>query len=300
MLNRRILRIKVFKVLFACVQTEGISVKEALSMLDDACESTRDLYLFLLSIVTPLTAQARSRIEAARSKFNPTEEDLNPNMKFADNALASLLERDIDFSDLIAEKNLNWDNCDVLIRNLYDSIVSEKWFKDYMNAPGRSLGEDIELFEHIFEEKLEDNEDLLPVLEEKSIWWPDECGYALMCCLRSLEDIAKKGRWNYPNLYAKDEDYTFIKRLLQVTLDKWSVYYDTISASAKGWDSDRLFLSDMVLIAMGLAEQEFFPEIPRSVTINEYVELAKYYSTPKSRVFVNGLLDRLIPKKINQ
>ena len=261
MLNRRILRIKAFQVLYAAAETPGMSEKEALSILEASCEATRDLYLYMLSIVSPLTAEAKKRIQAAKGKFHPTEEELHPNTKFADNALAPLLENDPDFSKLLEKKKFGWDNDDVLVRNLFDTISSKPWFADYMAAPERTLAADTELFARFFEELLQDNDALESILEEKCIYWVDDLDYALMCAIQSLRDIARKGRWDLPPLYRSDvlaaegkevdSDKAFAEKLLGGAFASYEDYEARITGATKGWDRDRICQADRVLIILG-------------------------------------------------
>ena len=305
MLNRRILRIKVFKVLYSYAENPSLSLKEALDAFDSSCEATRDLYLYLLSIAGPLTEEARRLLEAARGKFNPTEEELHPHMKFAENALAPLLAEDPDFQKLLERKKLDWSQEDSLIHSLYQDISKEHWFKEYLESPEKSLKEDIKLFKRIFTEEFEENPLVEATVEDRSIHWTDDLPYALCCVIRSLDDIAARGRWSYPPLYQSDvlqsrgvadvdSDRDFAHRLLTAAMGRFSEYSAKVAESVSGFEKDRLFTTDVVFIALGLAESETFPEIPVKVTINEYVEISKYYSTPKSSGFVNGLLDRLI------
>ena len=173
-----------------------------------------------------------------------------------------------------------------------------------MADPEISLAQDVRLFKKVFENEFEDNDALWQILEDRSIYWTDDLPYALTHVIRSLDEIAATGRWEFPPLYQSDilaakgkpvdSDRDFVRRLLTAAFGRFGEYYDKVAGSVRGWDRDRLFTTDIVLIAMGLAEAETFPEIPVKVTINEYVEISKYYSTPKSRSFVNGLLDRLI------
>ena len=248
----------------------------------------------MLSIVSPLTAEARKRIDAAKGKFRPTEEELHPNMKFAENAVAAALEADPDLGKLLERKHLGWDNADVFIRNLFDTVSSRPYFAAYMADPGRSLAGDAKLFKKIFEEEFEDNEELWHILEDKNIYWTEDLGYVLRYDMKAMDALARTGRWDYPELYADPSDRDFVTRLLKSTLVRYEDCYARVAANVSKWESDRLFATDTVLIAMGLTEAEIFPEIPVKVTINEYVEICKHFSTPKSRSFVNGLLDRLI------
>ena len=304
MLNRRILRIKAFKVLYSYAENRTLTLQEALADLDTSCEATRDLYLYMLSIAGPLTAEAARRTEAAGHKFNPTEEELHPNRKFVDNALAPLLAEDPDFQKLLERKKLSWDQDDALVHDLYETVKTRPYYAAYMADPEISLAQDVRLFKKIFETEFEDNDALWQILEDRSIYWTDDLPYALTYVIRSLDEIAATGRWEFPPLYQSDilaakgkpvdSDRDFVRRLMTAAFGRFGEYYDKVAGSVRGWDRDRLFTTDIVLIAMGLAEAETFPEIPVKVTINEYVEISKYYSTPKSRSFVNGLLDRLI------
>ncbi|MBR1707086.1 MAG: transcription antitermination protein NusB [Bacteroidales bacterium] len=311
MLNRRILRIKAFKVLYAYAENPEMTLKEALSSLDASCEATRDLYLFMLSVIPPLTAEAARRIEAAQGKFNPTEEERHPNLKFARNALAPLLEGDPDFRKMVDRKKLSWEQYDVFLHNLYDAVREKPYFAAYMADPEVSLDQDVRLFKKVFEEEFEDNEALWQILEDLSLYWTDDLAYALTYDIRTLDDIRRTGRWELPPLYQSDilrrkgkegvdSDRQFVVNLLSAAFARFDEYYAKVAGSVTKWDRDRLYTTDIVLIAMGLAEAEHFPEIPVKVTINEYVEIAKFYSTPKSRSFVNGLLDRLIRQSVGE
>ena len=139
MLNRRILRIKAFKVLYSNAIAENMSLAQAQSQLDVACEATRDLYIYMLGIVSPLTKIARERIESAKTKFNPTEEELNPNVKFAENALAKLLDADVDFQKILSKKKLSWDQYDIFLKKVMNSIASKDYFAEYMASETSSL-----------------------------------------------------------------------------------------------------------------------------------------------------------------
>ena len=304
MLNRRILRIKAFKELYACAENPGKSLKEALADLDASMEATRDLYLLMLSVIPPLTAEASRRIEAARGKFNPTEEDLNPNLKFVRNNLSPLLEDDPDFRKIIEKKKISWDQYDVFLHDLYESVKTKPWYQAYMESPEVSLAEDVRLFKKMYEEEFEDSDALAAILEDLNIRWTDDLGYVLGFIIRDLDDIARTGRWRLPPLVNSDllirqgkkadSDLRFVRTLLETAVGNYPQYEKMIAALVSRWDSDRLYTTDVVLIALGLSEAVCFPEIPLRVTINEYVEISRFYSTPKSGSFVNGLLDRLI------
>ena len=304
MLNRRILRIKAFKVLYANILAGNSSLAQAETQLDQSCEATRDLYLYMLSVVPALTQIAKDRLDAAKTKLRPTEEDLNPNTKFVDNALAKLIAEDVDLNKLLAKKKFSWAQYDLILKKIMNSVASKEYFQKYMASEKVSLSEDCKLFTKIFEEEFVDLEELEMMLEEKSLYWNDDLAYALTWCCRSFKDFAAGKSWSMLPLYQSDlldgpdveSDNRFVHKLLQTSYAAYEKYAAMVAESVTGWERERLFSTDVVLIAMGLSEAVAFPEIPVKVTLNEYVEISKFYGTPKSRAFVNGLLDRLIQK----
>ena len=304
MLNRRILRIKAFKVLYSSMMSGNISLSEAESVLEESCEATRDLYIFMLGIVSPITRIAREKVEAGKKKFNPTDEERNPNMKFVDNSLAKLLDSDPDFTKIFKKKKFSWEQYDLFLKKIFASVSGKKYYLDYMASPVSSLSADCRLFIRIFEEEFVDSAELERILEDMSIYWNDDLAYSLTFVCRTLEALAKGERWSLPPLYMSDlvknpdmeSDRQFAHRLLQNAYAGRERYSGMISEAVSNWDQDRIVSTDMALIITGLAEAEHFPTIPVKVTINEYVEISKYYGTPKSSIFVNGLLDRLIQK----
>ena len=308
MLNRRILRIKAFKVLYSSVLSGNMSLSQAEAQLELSCESTRDLYVYMLGIVSPLTKIASERIEAARAKFNPTEEEKNPNMKFAENALASLLDADEDFQKVFKKKKFDWSQYDLFLKKVMTSVASKDYYAEYMASPERSLAEDCKLFTRIYEEEFVDSEELEKILEDKSLYWNDDLAYSLTWCCKTLKNLAKGESWSLIPLYQSEmlkgdgveSDKYFVRKLLQASFAGYENYSAMVAESVTGWEKERLFSTDVVLIVMGLAEAVAFPTIPVKVTMNEYVEISKFYGTPKSRSFVNGLLDKLVQQLVNE
>lgn len=307
MLNRRILRIKAFKVLYSSVLSGDMSLSQAESQLEQSCEAVRDLYIYMLGIVSPLTKIAKDRIEAAKAKFNPTEEERNPNMKFADNLLAQALDADVDFQKVFSKKKFSWKEYDLLLKKIMTSVASKEYFAEYMASPERSIAEDCKLFTRIFEEEFVDLEELEQILEDKSIYWNDDLAYALTWCCKTFKGFAKGENWSLLPLYQSEmlkgdgveSDKYFVRKLLQAAFAGYERYSAMVAESVAGWEKERLFSTDVVLIVMGLAEIATFPTIPVKVSMNEYVEISKFYGTPKSRSFVNGLLDKLAQNLVN-
>jgi len=309
MLNRRILRIKAFKVIYAYAIREDMTPDEALSYLDKSCEAVRDLYVFMMGMVSPLSREEGLRIEAAKGKFSATDEELSASDKFSSNALAKYLDEDIDFTKQFSARKFSWDNYDIFLRELLDSVRGKEYYSRYMAEPSRSLTQDCRLFSKIYETELDENPRLQGILEDMNIYWVDDLAYALSWCCRSFDDISKGKGWALPELYMSDvtrrrkpsadveSDSDFVHKLTVRALSAYKRVFDRVVASVPNWDKDRLFAADMAILALGVAERENFPQIPMEVTLNEWVEISKFYCSPKSRQFVNGLLDKLVKGK---
>lgn len=308
MLNRRILRIKAFKELYSTVFTRDsqnpVTLQEAEAELLASCEAVRDLYILMLGAVAPLTAIARERVVALSGKLNPTEEEKNPNLRFVENGLAPLLEADPDFRKVWKKKypKFDWGQYDLILKAILTDMASKSWYQSYMSAPQTSLAADCKLFVKIYEEEFVDNEQLAAMLEDMSLMWNDDLAYALTYCCRTFESVAKTGRWSLPPLYQSESlraagkevesDKDFVLKLLRNSYGAYDKYSNLLSSLVPSFEKERLVSTDMCLMVCCLTEIMTFPTIPARVSINEYVEISKFYGTPKSSVFVNGLLDR--------
>ncbi len=305
MLNRRILRVKAFKVLYGNVYSGAGSIVAAEKELLLSCEKCRDLYLFMLNLARALKAAEGESIAKRKNKFFPTEEDLNPNMKFFENAVPGILAANADFVKQCEKKKLLWNEHDAFVRHLLKAVYSREYFQKYMENGERSLADDCALFVKIYENELEDNEELEQIIDDMSIYWMDDLGYVLNYIVKTLKTVKKDGVFTIPALFQSDmeekgadveDDRKYVIKLLDYAMANYDRLFRQITESTKNWDSDRLVSTDAALIVLGLSEAIAFPSIPVKVTINEYVEISKYYSTANSRVFVNGLLDRQIQK----
>lgn len=291
MLNRRILRVKVFKTVFARAENPSMTLAEGQAQFDALCQGTRDLYLLMLALAPALTREAASRIAAAKAKFHPSEEEKNPNLKFVENGLAKILEEDPDFNKIISKKKLSWEQYDVFLWHLYENIRQKDYFKSYMASSSRSLQEDAALWVRIYEEELVDNDELESILEELSIWWNNDIAYSLTTCCQTMEALAGGRQWTMPELVA-DRDFAYA--LLRRAFNDFDRDVQKISDATPKWDIARVCTTDLALIICGVAEADAFPAMPKKIIVNEYVEISKYFSTPESKGFVNGVLDNLI------
>ena len=177
-------------------------------------------------------------------------------------------------------------------------MITKDYYQEYMASEEDSFEADCRLFSCIFQDEFEDNEELDSILEDISLLWIDDVAYALNAIIAGIEETARKKRICHPSTFLKEDDKEFAQRLLVESIARYDEYSALISSRLDNWKSDRLVSTDAVLIVMGITEAVVFPTIPVKVTINEYVEIAKYYSTPNSRIFVNGILDRIIQEKI--
>lgn len=298
MLNRRLIRIKVFKVLYSSVFSGTDSLQECEKEMLFSCEKTLHLYYFILNLSVALKKVADAKIEIGLRKFHPTEEEAKPNYKFSKNLFTAQLINDAKFVDFCEKRGLLWndDQLSIFVKKLFSKIVERDYYKQYMNSDRRSLSEDCDLFSNIYREELEDNEELASILEDMSLYWMDDLSYVLITLLRNIDMLKERSRMIAPMVFMKDDDREFAIELLRASLVNYKRYMDMITANVSNWDSERLVATDMTLIEQGVAEAVKFHEIPIKVTINEYVEISKFYSTQNSKVFVNGLLDTIIQK----
>ena len=300
MLSRRLIRIKVFKTLFAFVGSESDNVNAAPKTLLESCDKVRDLYYFMLNIAGPLVRVAEEKIAAGLRKFHPTEAEANPNYKFVRNRFAALLSDDPEFGRICAKRGLGWGEYEPFVRHVYNSMITKDYYRDYMASEEDSFEADCRLFSCIFQDEFEDNEELESILEDLSLLWIDDLAFALNAVIAGIDETARKKRIVHPNTFLKEDDKEFALRLLSESIVRYDEYFKLLEEHLDNWKSDRLVSTDATLIVMGITEAVVFPTIPVKVTINEYVEIAKYYSTPNSRIFVNGILDRIIQEKIRE
>ena len=284
MINRRLIRIKVFKVLYSMVASGSDSLVEAEKALKYSCDKTLHLYYFILNAAVALGNAAEARIQTGLKKFNPTPEERNPNRKFADNQVSAWLRQNERFTKYCEDHGLVWtEDLALVIRKILAALSEKEYFREYMASETRSMAEDCALFVRIFSdpELFEDNEELESFLEDMSLFWIDDLGYVLGVIVRSLETLGKRGTMPFPDVFLKDDDREFAYELLRAAVTGYHKYMDIVVANTSNWDPVR------------------FSNIPLKVTINEYVDISKFYSTANSRVFVNGLLDRILRKMVD-
>lgn len=310
MLNRRILRVKVFKVLYSRYICPELPLEDARRQLNLSLEASRTLYYFILSMVVPLSEAARERTEELKQVSTADKAALDKNLKFADNLLAKLLESDPDFNKILSRENLpSWSSYDLFLKKLYADISSRDYFKAYIASEKRSLDEDCALFAKIFSSEFEDREEFLEILEtttlerkkadDVALYWNDDAYYCLSFAAKALSK--RNFRFSIPPLFASemkegrqsDSDFTY--RLLEKAFVKFDSYKDlVIGLVPQTRFRDKVNSIDVCLCIAALAEIEAFEELPVKVSINEYLEISKYFGSSQSTSFVNGLLSNAL------
>ena len=294
MLSRRLLRIKVIKALFAHLKSDADNMMASEKNLMASVDKAYDLYNLMLTLPVEIARYAEHRQELARQKKLPTYEDLNPNTKFVDNSVIRIIANTDAVNDYTAARKLNWSLYPELIRTLYAQLTESDYYKSYMQRSERSFADDRQLVEDFFK-SLQECEALDTVLEEMSILWDDDLGYILMMILRTLSNL----RPTHTELkvapkFKSEEDPQFVKTLFEKTLVNFGEYQRYIEKFTANWDIERIVFMDNLIIGTAMAELLNFPSIPVKVTLDEYIEISKYYSTPGSSVFINGVLDKIV------
>ena len=295
MLSRRFIRVKVFKILFSSVHSQNFDQAGAEKELLASLEKTRQLYFLLLSLPVALAHYAQDRIDIGLQKYQPSDQEIHPNLRFVNNKVIAALEQDKDLLR-VREHGINWAAHRGYVRKLYEQLKEDPYFVDYMNAlqePG--FDDDLNLIQLFFCNQPDDDQDLYNLLEDQSLYWADGIAYVCNVILAQLAGMkAGMGFPAHPSLFNNQEDRDFATGLLAHSLIHYKEYASFIEKFAQNWDLERIAGTDSILIILGISEAVAFPQIPIKVTLNEIVEISKYYSTENSKMFVNGILDKVI------
>ncbi len=296
MISRRIIRIKVLQVLYAFYTSPDKSISNSEKELFFSFQKTYDLYHYLFDLVNELSKQAESVIELRKNKHFPTEEDLNPNTRFVDNVLIRQLKENESLNSYIERSKLSWANEPELIKKLYDKMISADFFQRYQTAPDNNYHSDKKLIERILIDIILQSEDLHLLLEEQSIYWNDDIDFVVSMMIKTMKRFKEYTRENHSlmPMFKDPEDKDFAKDLLRKTAINHDELKQIVEQHTFNWDVDRIAFMDKLILELAISEFLYFPSIPTKVTLNEYIELSKYYSTRKSSNFINGILDKAL------
>lgn len=296
MINRILIRIKVVQLVFSYYLKEGkdleIAEKELLHSLDKAYE----LYLSLLLLMIELTDRQQRRIETAKSKFLATSEERNPNLKFVNNRFIAQLRANKDLQDYLSENKISWINEQELLRILLDKIIKSDIYQQYMTSEDNSYEADREFWKEIFKNLLADDPDLAETLEAQNIYWNDDLDIISTFVTKTIRHFEEKRGTEQKLLprFKDEEDEAFARLLFRKTILSAEKNKELITKYTRNWEIDRVAFMDTVIMLVALTEIRTFPSIPVRVSLNEYIEIAKSYSTPKSGHFINGILDAIV------
>ena len=295
MINREIIRNKVVQLTYAYYQngiTNGIDSAER--ELFFSLSKAYDLYNYLLELIVAVTAESRRHLEVAQAKAR-REGAPEPSQKFAYNRLAMQLEENKMLNDFVETKKMTWDGNADFVRKLYSQITASQIYKDYMDSKEDTYEADRELWRRLYRTLVQENEDLDAVLEEQSLYWNDDKGIVDTFVLKTIKRFTEKSNSKQELLpeYDSEDDKNFARKLFRAAIMNSDEYQRYMSEASRNWDFSRLAYMDVVIMQIALAEILTFPSIPVSVSINEYVDLAKLYSTPRSGSYINGMLDAI-------
>ncbi len=294
MINRRHIRVKVMQSLYAMQQSVSDDITKEEKFLKHSIQKMYDLYVLNLQILIETRKLAEKKIELSKNKMLATEEDLNPNTKFVSNKLLNILSESVSLDSYITLHKLNyWELDDKYIQIIYDELLNSELYAKYMHTVEDSYNVDRSFVINFFREIIAPNEKLADYFEDKMISWVDDMPFVNTWVLKTLNKQSVKNPFILGTLYKDDDDKKFVSELFQKTVLNQHKYDKDIKDKTPNWESDRIADVDMILIKMAITEFLHFPSIPSRVTINEYIELAKDYSTNKSGYFINGVLDKL-------
>lgn len=295
MLSRRLLRIKVLKALFAHLKSDADNLIASEKGLIASVDKAYDLYFQLLTLPAELVHYAAERQEIAKQKKLPTFEDLHPNTKFIDNCVIRTIANTDAVNDYVASHKLGWAQYPELIRTIYNQLAESEYFRTYMARDERNFTEDRALVDYLFTTLLTDCPALDEVLEEQSIMWADDLPFVLMMIQRTISNMRiSHTELRVAEKYKSEEDPAFLKTLFEKSLVNYNDYQRQIERFTANWDIERIVFMDNLIIGIAMAELISFPSIPVKVTMDEWIEIAKYYSTPGSSTFINGVLDKIV------
>ena len=293
MINRVLIRLKIVQIVYAYYQNGGKNLDTAEKELFFSLSKAYDLYNYLLLLMVEVTKQANKRLNAAKNKLVPTKEELFPNTKFVENRFIAQLEVNKQLLEFSNNQKKTWENEADFVKTLCDKILESDIYKEYMASETSSYEEDRELWRKLYKNIIFNNIELDQVLEDQSLYWNDDKEIVDTFVLKTIKRFDEKNGAKQELLpeFKDEEDQDFARRLFRRTILNADYYRHLISENTKNWDLDRVAFMDVVIMQIALAEILSFPNIPVSVSLNEYVEIAKLYSTPKSGGFINGTLD---------
>ncbi len=294
MINRELIRIKVVQLTYAYYQNGSKNIDTAEKELLYSLSKAYDLYNYLLYLIVALSREERHRVEVATQRAVREGSEM-PSQRFVNNRFAMQLEENKMLNEFVDTQHLSWDDDMEFIRKLCSQIEQSSTYKDYMASTEDNYEADREVWRKLYRQLIQENEELDSILEEKNLYWNDDKEVVDTFVLKTIKRFDPKNKSNQELLpeYKDEEDRDFARKLFRATILNAETYQRYMSETSRNWDFSRLAYMDVVIMQIAIAEMVTFPNIPIQVSINEYVELAKLYSTPKSGGYINGMLDAI-------
>ncbi len=296
MINRVLIRLRVVQMLFSSQhQGEAQSLQKTENELLFSLQKSYDLYHYLLDLLVVITDLYNQRLDTRKAKYLPSDDDINPNTRFVTNRLIASLQKNIDLQKYLTDRPFLWSDHDAFLRNILDTILASETYSEYINNPEDSFEIDQEFWRKCFKQIICNSEELSDLLEDESLYWNDDVDIVLSFVIKTIKRLTVDGENDKLLPMFKDEsDREFAVKLLRESMLNGVEYRGIIEKYTKNWESERIATMDMIIMQIAVTEIMKFPSIPVSVTLNEYIDIAKSYSTQKSASFINGILDAIV------
>lgn len=297
MLTRRHIRVKVMQSIYAFKQSAHTDLNKQEKFLSFSMENMYNLYLTLINLLVALQLKAEDYLTVSSKKYLATEEEKNPNRKFVDNRLMGLLKNNQSLVSASKKRRLpDWDLEDDYIKIIFNNLKKSPIYESYMSSGKDSFKEDVDFILKAYKEIIAVEDKLYAFIEDSSLTWVDDLPLVNTLIMKMFRKVKENpgDNWIIPDLFKDEEDKDFAKALFRKTVLNDEKLLEEIKGRTPNWDMERINEIDGILLKMAICELKFFPSIPVKVTINEYLEIAKEYSTPKSSIFINGILDKLV------
>ena len=294
MINRELIRIKVVQLTYAYYQNGSKNIDNAEKELAFSLSKAYDLYNCLLALIVAITQEARRHVEVAEARARREHTEL-PSQKFVNNRFALQLEENRMLNEFMEGQKYNWNDHPEFLRKLYLQITESQIYKDYIASVADDYDNDRELWRRLYRTLIQDSSDLDALLEEESLYWNDDKEVVDTFVLKTIKRFEEKNKSHQELLpeYDTEEDREYARKLFRAAIMNADEYQRYMSEASRNWDFSRLAYMDIVIMQIAIAEIMTFPSIPVTVSINEYVEMAKLYSTPRSAGYINGMLDAI-------
>ena len=292
MINREIIRNKVVQLTYAYYQNGNKNIDSAEKELLFSLSKAYDLYAYMLALIPAVARESRKYLEVAQSKAQREGTDM-PSQKFAYNRFAIQVEQNTALNDILEAKKISWNDHPEFVNKLYLQIIESQIYKEYMDSQDDSYDADREVWRKLYRTLIENNESIDSILEEESLYWNDDKEIVDTFVVKTIKRFDEKSGHKQEILpeYASEEDLDFARKLFRAAILNADEYQHYMGEMSRNWDFNRLAFMDVIIMQIAIAEMMTFPGIPVNVTINEYVEIAKLYSTPRSGGYINGILD---------